>query len=105
MRSYGFESIASFTCRIQTTGTATLELQFAQADRAGGVPPTVSVYLDGNERKRVAAQTGQLRTILMDVTRARSIAIQVQCPRAQGCGNYVYFTKAHLRGVVAPGRR
>jgi hypothetical protein len=96
---------SAITCRIPSTQQATLRLGFGIVDTAESEPLKISVYLDGNEEVVRTISAGQTSEILLDVSKAKSLAIETSCLRAR-CYAQVHFYKAQLEPAVSsPGRR
>lgn len=96
---------ASVTCRINTAGTAEVQLQFGVIDRDANRPRSrVSVYLDGTEIATRNVVPGEVVTINADVTNGSNLAVETLCLSSQNCAR-VYFVTAQLEGAVSTARR
>jgi len=105
MNSSSANYVASMTCRINSTDSATLRLEFGIADNDRGTNPNiVSVYLDGNQVAAKSVAPSQVKTLLVDLKGAKSLALETTCSRASDCAN-VYFFKAQIEGAASPGTR
>lgn len=100
------------TCRIRPAGSApkfkTLRLAFGIADDAR-LPDSleVNVYLNGNKAESRTISRGDKALILLDVTQASSVAIEV-LPPTSGQYTIVSFFQTILEPISSsssPGRR
>lgn len=111
MKPYSFNTPAAFTCRITPVGSAsrfkTLQLSFGMGDTASNPTLIVNVWLDGNQVGSRSVSPGQAKSWPIDVTNAKSLAVEVSCSRSEGCGKSgVLFFKAELEPTPAsPGQR
>jgi len=97
---------SSFTCRLPSFSSMFLRLEFGIADDFNDGPATsLSIYLDGNEIERQTVTRGQTRTVLLDVTGGRSIALEASCTRAQGCRRMNFWVAQIELGARSPGAR
>ena len=85
------------TCRfkqINNTPT-TLQLSFGIEDNEpANTRVSVTVYLDGEQRASHTISSGDLRTVLLDVTKIRSVGIEISCERSS-CPN-IHIVKASI---------
>lgn len=95
------------TCRIRPAGSQprfkTLRLAFGIADDEYAQKPVdVNVYLDGNLAASRTLSVGEKSLVILDVSRASSVAIEVP----ENSGTRVSFVQALLEPISSsPGRR
>jgi len=98
---------SAFTCKLPTANSASLRLEYGMSDtHSNSAPVTITAYLDGNEVASKTAAPGKTGTLLVDISKGKSLAIETACARASNCGSPVYFFKAQIEPAAAsPGRR
>ncbi|MBD1933063.1 MULTISPECIES: hypothetical protein [Cyanophyceae] len=98
------------SCRIRPAGSAprykTLRLAFGSEDtKHGHKPVEVKVYLDGNLAASRFISVGEKALLLLDVSKASSVAIEIPSNR-DGYIDGVSFIQALLEPISSsPGRR
>ncbi|WP_377476662.1 MAG: hypothetical protein P2A85_27615 [Microcoleus anatoxicus] len=99
------EPNTAMTCRLPG-GPATLRLEFAIPDTSQAPPARIDVYVDGNQVASQTGDSGQVNTMLVNISSGKSLAVEVFCARATNCGGYYWFMKAQIEpGARSPGRR
>ncbi|EDX74181.1 hypothetical protein MC7420_4166 [Coleofasciculus chthonoplastes PCC 7420] len=99
-----------FSCRLKTANSVpqyqTLNLGFGLQDGSRNSDDAVlSVYLDGNQVGSRSISRGQAKIWVIDVTNARSVALEVTCPSGS-CSSLVRFFEASLDSIPgSPGVR
>jgi hypothetical protein len=74
------------SCRFKQTNNTptTLQLSFGIEDNEPAITRiSVTVYLDGEQRASHTISSGDLRTVLLDVTKIRSVGIEIVCERGE----------------------
>ncbi|MBD1933067.1 MULTISPECIES: hypothetical protein [Cyanophyceae] len=99
---------SSMTCRIRPAGSAskfkTLRLAFGIADNARKGQVTVSVHLDGNQVASRTISSGEKELLLIDVSKASSLAVETSC--SSECPVFVNVFQALLEPVSSrPSQR
>lgn len=95
----------AMTCRLPG-GPATLRLEFAIPDTSQAPPARIDVYVDGNQVASQTGDSGQVNTMLANISNGKSLAIEVFCARATNCSDSYWFMKAQIEpGARSPGRR
>lgn len=98
----------ALTCRLPG-GPASLRLEFGIPDEASNTSPgRLEVYVDGNQVINRTIDKGKVHTVLVDVSNAKSLALEVSCARATDChySSQYYFIKAQIEpGARSPGSR
>lgn len=86
----------SMSCNLPG-GTASLEIQYGVADSSDKPPAKIEVYVDGNLVRRQVGVNGILTPLLVNVSNAKNLTINVSCSTENNCGSDTYhFTKFHL---------
>ena len=94
------------TCRLPA-GPASLRIEYGVSDQDSDPPAKIDVYVDGNQVASQVGKAGQVNTMLVDVSKGKSLAIDVSCSRATNCGNrwYYFFWFHIIPGASSPGKR
>jgi len=73
-----FQVVCKVNSKGNKKGFGTLRLTFGLADNSANVPTQVRFYLNGNSTTSYTMRKGDLRTVLLDVSSAEDIAIEVE---------------------------
>jgi hypothetical protein len=91
------QSSKGLICRFKkiNNNSTTLQLSFGivDFDKVNKIA-RVTVYLDGNQTASHTFSAGNLKTLVLDVTKIRNVGIEVSC-ESDGCP-IIWFTKASI---------